>query len=119
MKHALRFSALAVLLAMLTAPLPARADATATTSIAQLHVLEPSDSKYNLYHGVIWLDYDKAKNSYRWGGKQCGDQGISESNLNLLFSAFRGKYSITVQFSKHLFESQVYRCITGFTLTRS
>ena len=45
--------------------LPAHADTTATTSVAQLMVLEPGDASYKLFHGAVWLDSDKAIHSAR------------------------------------------------------
>ncbi|HEY6178597.1 MAG TPA: hypothetical protein VIX73_29305, partial [Kofleriaceae bacterium] len=40
---------------------PARAETTATSSIAQLMMLEPGDASYKLFHGAVWLDHDKAQ----------------------------------------------------------
>ena len=65
-----------------------RADTTATTSIAQLMVLEPGDGSYKLFHGAVWLDVDKANTNYRWGGLQCKGRELSDTSIQLLFAAF-------------------------------
>src|ERR1051325_6209476 len=72
-----------VLCALIALALPARADTTATSSIAQLMVLEPGDASYKLFHGAVWLDHDKAQWNYCWGGLQskgrelCGVPGAA------------------------------------------
>ncbi|HTM20549.1 MAG TPA: hypothetical protein VL172_08585 [Kofleriaceae bacterium] len=104
--------------ALLSVPVSARADTTATSSIAQIKVLEKNDANYKLYHGAIWLEYDKATYNYRWGGAHCGEQGLSDINLGLLFAAFRAKYSVTIDYAEVEYKERSYRCITAFSVTR-
>lgn len=108
----------AALLVCMAIAAPARADTTATSTIAQIKVLEKSDSSYRLFHGAIWLEYDKATNNYRWGGAHCGNQGMRDLNISMLFAAFRSKYSVTLDYKPFKYKKRVYRCITGFSVTR-
>jgi len=104
--------------AFLVAPRPAAADTTATSTIAQIKVVEKGDAAYALYHGAVWLEYDKATYNYRWGGAHCHDQGLSDLNISLLFAAFRSRYSVTVDYVENEYKERTYRCITGFSVTR-
>jgi hypothetical protein len=106
------------LAAGLASPVAAHADTTASSTIAQVKVVERSDPSYRLYHGAIWLDYDKATFNYRWGGAHCNEQGLSDMNLSLLFAAFRARYSVTVDYVDNTYKDRTYRCITGFSVTR-
>ncbi len=110
-------AALALAAGLASAP-TVHADTTASSTIAQIKVLERSDQSYRLYHGAIWLDYDKATFNYRWGGAHCNEQGLSDINLGLLFAAFRAKYSVTVDYVENQYNQRTYRCITGFSITR-
>src|ERR1044071_7423550 len=87
-----------VLCALIALALPARADTTATSSIAQLMVLEPGDASYKLFHGAVWLDHDKVQWNYRWGGLQCKGRELSDTSIQLLFAAFRSEYQVTVEY---------------------
>ncbi|MCG8419998.1 MAG: hypothetical protein MJE77_18865 [Proteobacteria bacterium] len=98
---------------------PARADSTATSTITQMQILESSDTQYELYHGVLWLEYDKAKHNYRWGGKHCEDKGLSDANLSFLFTAFRAQHKVTIRYKRTRHEGAFYRCITGFIIARN
>lgn len=98
---------------------PVAADTTATSTITQIKVLAPADDSYRLFHGAIWLEYDKQTFNYRWGGAHCGNAGITDLQVSLLFAAFRSKYSITIDYESRTYKKQSYRCITGFTVTRS
>jgi hypothetical protein len=111
-------AAVAVAAAILSVPAPVAADTTATSTIAQLKVLERGDASYKLYHGAIWLEYDKATFNYRWGGAHCSEQGLSDINISLLFAAFRAKYSVTIDYVENEYKERTYRCITGFSVTR-
>src|SRR5256885_16664293 len=75
----------------------AHADTTATTSIAQLMVLEPGDASYALFHGAVWLEHDKAMWNYRWGGLQCKGRELSDTSIQLLFPAFGSEYQVTLE----------------------
>ena len=97
----------------------AHADTSATTSVAQLMVLEPGDSSYKLFHGTVWLDADKASTNYRWGGLQCKGRELSDTSVQLLFAAFRSEYQITVEYVATDYKGKPYRCITGFTISKS
>jgi hypothetical protein len=97
----------------------AHADTTATTSIAQLMVLEPGDASYKLFHGAVWLELDKAQWNYRWGGLQCKGRELSDTSVQLLFAAFRSEYTVTVEYVVSEYKGKQYRCLTGFTISKS
>jgi hypothetical protein len=98
---------------------PARADSTATTSVAQLMVLEPGDTSYRLFHGAVWLDQDKANWNYRWGGLQCKGRELSDTTVQLLFAAFRTEYQVTIEYAAVDYKGKQYRCITGVTVSKT
>ena len=100
-------------------PLPVHADTTATTSIAQLMVLEPGDTSYKLFHGAVWLDHDKAQWNYRWGGLQCRGRELSDTSVQLLFAAFRSEYQVTLEYVMTDYKGKPYRCVTGFTISKT
>jgi hypothetical protein len=97
---------------------PARADTTATTSIAQLMVLEPGDVSFKLFHGAVWLEHDKASWNYRWGGLQCKGRELSDTSIQLLFAAFRSEYQVTLEYVVTDYKGKPYRCVTGFTISK-
>jgi hypothetical protein len=97
----------------------ASADTTATSSIAQILVLEDGDKNYKSYHGALWLDYDKEDYNYRWGGLQCKGRELSQSSLEILFAAFKSEYQVTLEYVESDYKSKSYRCITGFTISKS
>ena len=97
----------------------ARADTSAISSVAQLMVLEPGDSSYKLFHGAVWLEADKAQVNYRWGGLQCKGRELSDTSIQLLFAAFRSEYQVTVEFVPTEYKGKPYRCLTGFTISKS
>jgi len=98
---------------------PARADSSATTSIAQLMVLEPGDTSYRLFHGAVWLEQDKANWNYRWGGLQCKGRELSDTTVQLLFAAFRAEYQVAVDYATVDYKGKQYRCITGVTISKA
>lgn len=112
-------SLLPILIAVVAATGIARAETTAPTAIAQLMVLEPGDASYKLFHGAIWLDLDKASTNYRWGGLQCKGRELSDSSVQLLFAAFRSEYTVAVEFVVSEYKGKQFRCVTGFTISRS
>ncbi len=91
---------------------------TATSVITQIKVLDVGDANYKLFHGAVWLEYDKATANYRWGGEHCNGEGLSDLNVGLLFSAFRAKYSVSIDYKLTKHKKRTYRCITGFSVTR-
>ena len=97
----------------------AQADTTATTSVSQLMVLEPGDASYKLFHGAIWLEIDKATTNYRWGGLQCKGRDLSDSSVEMLFSAFRSDYQVRLEYVVTSYKDKQYRCVTGFTVSKS
>jgi hypothetical protein len=99
--------------------LSAHADTTATTSIAQLMVLEPGDASYKLFHGAVWLEHDKAAWNYRWGGLQCKGRELSDTTVQLLFAAFRSEYQVTVEYVVTDYKGKPYRCLTGLTISKT
>jgi hypothetical protein len=97
----------------------AHADTTPTSSVSQLMVLEPGDASYKLFHGAVWLDADKATTNYRWGGLQCKGRDLSESSIQILFAAFRSEYQVKLEFVANEYNGKQYRCVTGFTVSKS
>jgi hypothetical protein len=97
----------------------AHADTSAASSIAQLMVLEPGDSSFKLFHGAIWLEVDKAQWNYRWGGLQCKGREISDSSVQILFAAFRAGDAVKVEYVASDYKDKPYRCLTGFTISKS
>lgn len=95
------------------------ADTTPTTSVAQLMVLEPGDASYKLFHGAVWLEADKATNNYRWGGLQCKGRELSDNSVQLLFAAFRSEYQVAVEYVVSQYKDKSFRCITGFSISKS
>jgi hypothetical protein len=108
-----------LLLSLLSLRATARADSTPTTSIAQFMVLEPGDTSYRLFHGAVWLDQDKAAWNYRWGGLQCKGRELSDTSIQLLFAAFRSEYQVTVEYVVTDYKGKPYRCLTGFTISKT
>ena len=98
---------------------PALAETTNTSSIAQMMLLEPGDKNYKLFHGAVWLEYDKASYNYRWGGAQCPGRDLSETSVQILFAAFRSEYAITLEYVSTELKGKSYRCITGFSVSKS
>ena len=97
----------------------ANAGSSPQSSIVQMKVLTPNHAKHDLYHGVIWLDADKSKHTYRWGGKNCGDKGLDSSFVDLIFDAFKAKHNVTLHYVDHAYNTRNYRCITDVTVSRS
>jgi hypothetical protein len=97
----------------------AHADTTPSTKVAQVMVLEPADPSYKLFHGAVWLEVDKALVNYRWGGLQCKGRDLSDTSLQLLFAAYRAGDNVRVEFAASDYKDKQYRCITGFTISRS
>ncbi|MEO8550368.1 MAG: hypothetical protein ABI678_10350 [Kofleriaceae bacterium] len=110
---------LASVVMLLALAVPARADTTGVTSVAQLMVLEPGDASYKLFHGAVWLDTDKASVNYRWGGLQCKGRDLGDTSIQLLFAAFRSEYQVKVEYVLADYQSKQYRCVTGFTVSKS
>ena len=113
-----RVSASAIGLALALASV-AHAETTATSSIAQLMVLEPGDASYKLFHGAVWLVHDKAQWNYRWGGLQCKGRELSDTSVQLLFAAFRSEYQVTIEYVVTDYKGKPYRCVTGLTISKS
>jgi hypothetical protein len=103
----------------LLVPRAARAESSDTSSIAQLMVLEAGDASYKNFHGAIWLDVDKASYNYRWGGLQCKGRDLSDSSIQILFASFKSEYQVTLEFEVTEYKSKSYRCITGFTVSKT
>ncbi|MEO6775968.1 MAG: hypothetical protein ABI467_23610 [Kofleriaceae bacterium] len=97
----------------------ARADTTGITSVAQLMVLEPGDASYRLFHGAVWLELDKATVNYRWGGLQCKGRELSDTSIQLLFAAFRAEYQVKLEYVLADYQSKQFRCVTGFTISKT
>lgn len=97
----------------------ASAESGPPTGVAQLMVLEPGDASYKLFHGAVWLDADKATTNYRWGGLQCKGRELSDTSVQLLFAAFRSEYQVAVEYVVSEYKGKQYRCLTGFTITKS
>jgi len=108
-----------VALALTVSTSIAHGDTTTPTSVAQLMVLEPGDASYKLFHGAVWLDVDKASTNYRWGGLQCKGRELSDTSIQLLFAAFRSEYQVAVEYVVTEYKGKQYRCVTGFTISKS
>ncbi len=116
----MRRSALAfVVLAFIALPRAAGAETSDTSSIAQLMIVEAGDPSYKNFHGAIWLDVDKASYNYRWGGLQCKGRELSDSSVQILFASFKSEYQVTLEFELTEHKSKSYRCITGFTISKT
>lgn len=110
----------AALLATLTLlAVTAHADTTPSTTISQLMLLEPGDSSYKLFHGAVWLDSDKASTNYRWGGLQCKGRDVSDASVQILFAAYRSGDQVKLEFVINDYKDKQYRCVTGFTISKS
>ena len=116
---ALKFSLCTITMSALIATSVGQAATTPATTITQIKVVETADAKHRLFHGAIWLDHDKAKYNYRWGGAHCGNHSLSELNISLLFAAFRAKYVVQIDYRNFSYRSNTYRCISGFSVTRT
>jgi hypothetical protein len=114
MKSCLRACVMALDIALLSSTGVARAETTQSSTIVQIQVLASADEKYESYHGVIWMENDKAKFNYRWGGEYCQDKELEPAQVQLLFDAFREKYRVTLRYTKQ----GNYRCVTGFMVSR-
>ena len=108
-----------LVLALVISTSVAHADTTTPTSVAQLMVLEPGDASYKLFHGAVWLDVDKASTNYRWGGLQCKGRELSDTSIQLLFAAFRSEYQVAVEYVVTEYKGKQFRCVTGFTISKS
>ena len=97
----------------------AAADTTNPSTISQVMVLEPGDASYKLFHGAVWLDADKATTNYRWGGLQCKGRDLSDTSTQLLFAAFRSGDQVKLEYVVTDYKDKQYRCITGFTVSKS
>ncbi len=97
----------------------AHAETTPTTSISQLMILEPGDASYKLFHGAVWLEHDKGTTNYRWGGLQCKGRDLSDSSVQILFAAFRAEYQVKLEYATIDYKEKQYRCVTGFSVSRS
>ena len=109
----------AVMAALCLGSVPAAAETTNTSSIAQLMVLEPGDKNYRLFRGAVWLDHDKASVNYRWGGAQCAGKDLSDTSVQILFAAFRSEYAVALEYVTTELKGKSYRCITGFSVSKS
>ncbi|RMH37100.1 MAG: hypothetical protein D6689_21435 [Deltaproteobacteria bacterium] len=118
MSHSRLAWAAAACAAAVIAAAPARADQTPSSTIAQIMVLERSDSRYREFHGAVWLQVDKATYNYRWGGRHCNGADLSDASLRMLFDAFRERYVVSLDYTIVRTKAHTARCITGFTVTR-
>lgn len=119
LRRMLRGGCLSLACALALAPGRANADTTPVTSVSQLMILEPGDSSYKLFHGAVWLDVDKATTNYRWGGLQCKGRDLSDTSVQVLFAAFRSEYTVKLEYVLTDYKEKQYRCVTGFTVSKS
>jgi hypothetical protein len=110
-------AALLVLIASLAAV--ASADTTPSTSVSQLMLLEPGDASYKLFHGAVWLDADKATTNYRWGGLQCKGRDLGDNSVQILYAAYRAGDAVKLEYVITDYKDKQYRCVTGFTISKS
>lgn len=97
---------------------PALAETTPSSTINQITVVAKGSKKYRYFHGALWMDFDKNRVNYRWGGLQCNGRTLSELKVSMLFAAFRSKYTVNLDYSEVLYKGKRYRCIDGFTVRR-
>jgi hypothetical protein len=109
----------AVLASLAGRAAPAAAETTPITAIHQLMVLEPGDKNYRLFHGAIWLENDKATTNYRWGGAQCAGKDLCDSSVQIVFEAFRNEYAVSLEYAVTELKGKQFRCITGFTVSKT
>jgi hypothetical protein len=109
----LAFAALATVTAV------AGADTTPATSVSQLMLLEPGDASYKLFHGAVWLESDKATTNYRWGGLQCKGRDLGDNSVQILYAAYRAGDAVKLEFVITDYKDKQYRCVTGFTISKS
>jgi len=109
----------AVLAALVGRAAPAAAETTPVTAIHQMMILESGDKNFRMFHGAIWLDVDKASTNYRWGGAQCAGKDLSESNIQILFAAFRSEYAVSLEYTVTELKGKQFRCITGFSISKT
>ncbi len=95
------------------------ADSTPSTSISQLMLLEPGDASYKLFHGAVWIETDKATTNYRWGGLQCKGRDLGDNSVQILYAAYRAGDSVKLEFVINDYKDKQYRCVTGFTISKS
>ena len=107
----IRSCVLVVLLAAFALASPVSAATTAASTITQIKILASCDPHYRLFHGAIWLEYDKATANYRWGGEHCGNKGLNDTQVGILFAAFRSKYNITIDYVVHKHKKRSYRAL--------
>jgi hypothetical protein len=115
----MRTASAVLVAATLTAAAPAAADTSETSAIVQLTVVEPGDKRYKSFHGAIWLSHDKDTYNYRWGGLQCKGRDLSDSSVQLLFASFRSEYQVTLDYEVVEHKGKSYRCIVGFTVSKT
>jgi hypothetical protein len=105
--------------ALATVTSVARADTTPATSVSQLMLLEPGDASYKLFHGAVWLESDKATTNYRWGGLQCKGRDLGDNSAQILYAAYRAGDAVKLEFVITDYKDKPYRCVTGFTISKS
>ena len=119
----LRKSVLGVGLAVAVAAghaLPAAADTSQTSTVAQLTVIEAGDRNYKAFHGAVWLEIDKAATNYRWGGTQCGGRDVSANTVQLLFAALRSGDQVSLEYVVvSAAKDKSYRCVTAVTFSKT
>ena len=72
---------------------------SATTSIAQIMVLEPGDSSYKLFHGAVWLEVRQGVRRTTGGAASSARaRDLSDTSIQLLFASFRSDYQVTVEY---------------------
>ncbi|HTR55404.1 MAG TPA: hypothetical protein VMJ10_32215 [Kofleriaceae bacterium] len=97
---------------------PAHADTTPSTTIAQMMLLEPGDPSFKLFHGAVWLEADKAAVNYRWGGVQCKGRELGDTSIQILFAAFRAGDQVKLEYVASDYKDKQFRCVTGFTIAK-
>ena len=96
----------------------AAAETTPGSAIVQLKVLTEAHKKHRYFHGALWLQSDKSQHNYRWGGLHCPGTELSDLQVSMLYSAFRSKYAVAIDFDVVAYKSATYRCLTGFTVSK-
>lgn len=105
-----------------TAALPSMTFADSTGSpgyVTSLTVHESSSDLYGTYRGSLTVregqEPGSSQSEYRWGGTLCSGKNVSESSIQLLMIALRGR-SDTQIVPRYKMGQGGIRCLVSFTL---
>jgi len=70
-------------------------------------------------HGAVGLGIGRGRTNPRVGGPQGKGRDLAESRVQILFAAFRSEYQVALEYVVSELKGKTYRCITGFTISKS